>query len=261
MTSAVVEATELYRFFHAGNEEVMALRGVSLVAAPGEFVAVVGPSGSGKTTLLACLAGLDDPDGGVVRVAGRVMSRRPEREKAGLRATHLGIVLQSANLVEHLTLRGNLLQAHRLAGRREAGDDRSGPADGPDITGPGIDGPGTDGPDITGPDVTRPNIDGPDIDALLARVGLAGRARAYPAQLSGGEAVRAALAVALVNRPPVVLGDEPTAEIDRATEAQLLELLRAEVARGLALVVATHSPAVADAADRVITLADGRVVA
>lgn len=256
MTSAVVEATELYRFFHAGDEEVMALRGVSLVAAPGEFVAVVGPSGSGKTTLLACLAGLDDPDGGVVRVAGRVMSRRPEREKAGLRATHLGIVLQSANLVEHLTLRGNLLQAHRLAGRREAGDDRSGPADGP-----GTDGPGTDGPDITGPDVSRPNIDGPDIDALLARVGLAGRARAYPAQLSGGEAVRAALAVALVNRPPVVLGDEPTAEIDRATEAQLLELLRAEVARGLALVVATHSPAVADAADRVITLADGRVVA
>jgi putative ABC transport system ATP-binding protein len=251
MTSAVVEATELYRFFHAGDEEVMALRGVSLVAAPGEFVAVVGPSGSGKTTLLACLAGLDDPDGGVVRVAGRVMSRRPEREKAGLRATHLGIVLQSANLVEHLTLRGNLLQAHRLAGRREAGDDRSGPADGPDI----------DGPDITGPDVSRPNIDGPDIDALLARVGLAGRARAYPAQLSGGEAVRAGLAVALVNRPPVVLGDEPTAEIDRATEAQLLELLRAEVARGLALVVATHSPAVADAADRVITLADGRVVA
>ncbi|MDQ1370552.1 MAG: putative transport system ATP-binding protein [Acidimicrobiaceae bacterium] len=251
MTSAVVEATELYRFFHAGDEEVMALRGVSLVAAPGEFVAVVGPSGSGKTTLLACLAGLDDPDGGVVRVAGRVMSRRPEREKAGLRATHLGIVLQSANLVEHLTLRGNLLQAHRLAGRREAGDDRSGPADGP----------GTYGPDITGPDVSRPNIDGPDIDALLARVGLAGRARAYPAQLSGGEAVRAGLAVALVNRPPVVLGDEPTAEIDRATEAQLLELLRAEVARGLTLVVATHSPAVADAADRVITLADGRVVA
>jgi putative ABC transport system ATP-binding protein len=251
MTSAVVEATELYRFFHAGDEEVMALRGVSLVAAPGEFVAVVGPSGSGKTTLLACLAGLDDPDGGVVRVAGRVMSRRPEREKAGLRATHLGIVLQSANLVEHLTLRGNLLQAHRLASRREAGDDRSGPADGP----------GTDGPDITGPDVSRPNTDGPDIDALLARVGLAGRARAYPAQLSGGEAVRAGLAVALVNRPPVVLGDEPTAEIDRATEAQLLELLRAEVARGLTLVVATHSPAVADAADRVITLADGRVVA
>ncbi|MDQ1420163.1 MAG: putative transport system ATP-binding protein [Acidimicrobiaceae bacterium] len=256
MTSAVVEATELYRFFHAGDEEVMALRGVSLVAAPGEFVAVVGPSGSGKTTLLACLAGLDDPDGGVVRVAGRVMSRRPEREKAGLRATHLGIVLQSANLVEHLTLRGNLLQAHRLASRREAGDDRSGPADGP-----GIDGPGTDGPDITGPDVSRPNTDRPDIDALLARVGLAGRARAYPAQLSGGEAVRAGLAVALVNRPPVVLGDEPTAEIDRATEAQLLELLRAEVARGLTLVVATHSPAVADAADRVITLADGRVVA
>jgi putative ABC transport system ATP-binding protein len=230
MTSAPVEATELYRFFHAGDDEVMALRGVSLVASAGEFVAVVGPSGSGKTTLLACLAGLDDPDGGVVRVAGQVMSRRPERDKARLRATHLGIVLQSANLIEHLTVGGNLRQARRLATGGPAAHDRSG------------------------------SDEDPEIDGLLARVGLAERARAYPTQLSGGEAVRAGLAVALVNRPPVVLGDEPTAEIDRATEAQLLELLRAEVARGLALVVATHSPAVADAADRVITLADGRVV-
>ena len=231
VTSAVVEATELYRFFHAGDDEVMALRGVSLAASAGEFVAVVGPSGSGKTTLLACLAGLDDPDGGVVKVAGRVMSRRPERERARLRATHLGIVLQSANLIEHLTLRANLRQAQRLAGHG------------------------------SGPAIDHSDLDRSDIDLLLARVGLAGRADAFPAQLSGGEAVRAGLAVALVNRPPVLLGDEPTAEIDRATEAQLLELLRTEVTHGLALVVATHSPAVAATADRVITLADGRVVA
>ena len=102
---------------------------------------------------------------------------------------------------------------------------------------------------------------GVGVDDLLARVGLAGRPGAYPAQLSGGEAVRAGLAVALVNRPPVVLGDEPTAEVDRATEARLIELLRAEVGRGLTLVVATHSDAVAAAADRVVTLADGRMVA
>jgi putative ABC transport system ATP-binding protein len=224
MSPAAIEAIELYRFFHAGDDEVKALRGVSLVAEAGEFVAVVGPSGSGKTTLLACLAGLDDPDGGSVKVAGQIMSRRPERQRAGLRAAQLGVVLQSANLIEHLTLRANMRLAHRLAGDAR----RATPI---------------------------------DVEGLLARVGLAGRGGAYPAQLSGGEAVRAGLAVALVNRPPVVLGDEPTAEVDRATEAQLLELLRAEVARGVALVVATHSPAVADAADRVVTLVDGRVAA
>jgi putative ABC transport system ATP-binding protein len=238
VSPAAVEATELYRFFHAGDDEVMALRGVSLVASAGEFVAVVGPSGSGKTTLLACLAGLDDPDGGVVRVAGRVMSRRPEQERAGLRATQLGLVLQTANLIEHLTLRANLRLAHRLAGRGD-GSQRARSTDGDGGQGEA----------------------GLDIEGLLARVGLAGRAGAYPAQLSGGEAVRAGLAVALVNRPAVVLGDEPTAEVDRATEGRLLALLRAEVARGVALVVATHSPAVAEAADRVVTLADGREVA
>jgi putative ABC transport system ATP-binding protein len=227
VTEAVVEATELYRFFHAGDDEVMALRGVSLSVRPGEFVALVGPSGSGKTTLLACLAGLDDPDGGSVRVAGMVMSRRPERERARLRARHLGVLLQNANLLDHLSVGANM----RLAGR---------------LAKPG-NGPGAPAP--------------ADIDDLLDQVGLAGRSRAYPAQLSGGEAVRAGLAVALVNRPPIVLGDEPTAEVDRATEAQLIELLRAEVERGLALVVATHSAPVAEAADRVVTLADGRMVA
>jgi putative ABC transport system ATP-binding protein len=227
-SAGVIEATELYRFFHAGDDEVMALRGVSLAVRPGEFVAIVGPSGSGKSTLLACLAGLDDPDGGWVRVAGRMMSRRPERERARLRARHLGVVLQTANLIDHLTIRGNLGLARRVAGRWAEDDQR------------------------------RNSV---DVDELLSEVGLAGRSRAYPSELSGGEAVRAGLAVALVNRPPIVIGDEPTAEVDRATEAQLIELLRAEVGRGLALVVATHGGPVADAADRVITLADGRMVA
>ena len=125
------------------------------------------------------------------------------------------------NLVEHLTLVANLRVAHRLSGGRGR----------------------------------------PDVEGVLDRVGLAGRAGSYPAQLSGGEAVRAGLAVALVNRPLVVVADEPTAEVDRTTEARLLDLLRAEVGRGVALVVATHSPVVSGAADRVVTLADGRVVA
>jgi putative ABC transport system ATP-binding protein len=225
----------LYRFYHAGDEEVMALRGVSLRVGAGEFVAVVGPSGSGKSTLLACLAGLDDPDGGSVRVAGQVMSRRPERGRAALRAGGIGVVLQSSNLVEHLSVAANLRIAYRLAGRRHHGRGSGRPR-------------GSD---------RRERL---DIEALLSRVGLVRRANAYPAQLSGGEAVRAGLAVALVNGPAAVVADEPTAEVDRLTEAQLLELLRGEVDRGLALVVASHSPAVAEAADRVVTLADGRVV-
>jgi len=234
--AAALEAHELYRFYHAGDDEVMALRGVSLRVAPGEFVAVVGPSGSGKSTLLACLAGLDDPDGGTVRVAGQVMSRRPERQRATLRANGIGVVLQSSNLVEHLSVAANLRLAYRLGGRH-------GGRPGNSVAESGSRG--------------HSRL---DIEALLTRVGLAHRASAYPAQLSGGEAVRAALAVALVNSPAAVVADEPTAEVDQATEIQLLELLHGEVARGLALVVASHSPAVAEAADRVVTLTDGRVV-
>jgi putative ABC transport system ATP-binding protein len=218
---AVVEARELYRFFHAGDDEVLALRGVSLAARAGELVAVLGPSGSGKSTLLGCLSGLEEPDGGSVRIGGTVMSRRPGSERAELRARHIGIVLQTGNLIEHLKLSANLKVAHKLARGR----------------------------------------DRPDVEGALSRVGLAGRAAAYPAQLSGGEAVRAGLAVAMINRPPLVIADEPTAEVDRATEDRLLALLRAEADRGTALIVATHSPNVAGAADRVLTMVDGRISA
>jgi putative ABC transport system ATP-binding protein len=221
LTASAVEAVELYRFFHAGDDEVIALRGVSLAVGPAEFVAVVGPSGSGKSTLLSCLTGLDDPDGGTVHVAGERMSRRPEAERASLRARHLGVVLQDGNLIEHLSVTANVRLAHRLGGGRGSSD----------------------------------------VGTLLDRLGLSARSSAYPTQLSGGEAVRAALAVALVGAPAVVIADEPTAEVDRATEGQLLDLLRREVDRGMALLVATHSPVVADAAHRVISLEDGRVTA
>jgi putative ABC transport system ATP-binding protein len=216
-----IEARDLYRFYHAGDDEVLALRGVSLTVRCGEFVAVMGPSGSGKSTLLACLAGLDEPDGGAVFVAGTRVTRRPEGERAALRAQGVGVVLQGANLVEHLTVASNLRLAGRLADRRARAD----------------------------------------VEGLLGRVGLADRAGAHPAQLSGGEAVRAAVALALVNEPSVVVADEPTAEIDGTNEQHLLDLLRAEADRGVALVVATHSPVVAGRADRVVSLADGRVLA
>ncbi|MBW0116537.1 ABC transporter ATP-binding protein [Pseudonocardia abyssalis] len=212
-------AQSLYRFFRVGEEETLALQGVSLTVAPGEVVAVVGPSGSGKSTLLACLAGLDEPDGGTVSVGGQRISHRPEQERAQLRARTVGVLFQSDNLIEHLTLAANVTLVQQLAGRAP----RRAPAE------------------------------------LLAAVGLAGRAQARPGTLSGGEAARAGLAVALANDPAVLLADEPTGELDTATEAVVLDLMADAARRGTAVIVASHSPAVAAAAHRVITLADGRI--
>ena len=217
--TAAVEATDLFRFFHAGEEETIALRGVSLSVAPGEMVAVTGPSGSGKSTLLACLAGLDEPDGGMVHVAAEAVSRRPESERAQLRAQHIGMLFQSANLLEHFTVEQNIAMVQRF-GRR---------------------------------------VDNAHRAALLEDLGLATRRRAYPSQLSGGETARAGLAVAIANDPAVLLADEPTGEVDGTTEANVLALLRQRAAAGGAVVVVTHSHSVAAAADRVITMTDGHI--
>jgi len=218
--AAALDAFGLYRFFHAGDEETLALQGVSLTVCRGELVAVVGPSGSGKSTLLACLAGLDEPDGGRVLVEGERLSRRPEQERAALRAGRIGVLFQAGNLLDHLTVAQNVVLAQRVAGR---------------------------------PFPTR-------AASLLDALGLARRAGARPGELSGGEAARAGLAVALANDPAVVLADEPTGELDSASEARVLDLLLERAAAGGAVVVATHSPAVAAAAARTLHLRDGRVV-
>ncbi|GAA1560528.1 ABC transporter ATP-binding protein [Kribbella hippodromi] len=108
MADDVLSCHDLYRFFRAGDEETLALRGVSLSVARGEVVAVVGPSGSGKSTLLYCLAGLDEPDGGAVTLGNERLSHRPELERARIRSRRLGVVLQSGNLLAHLTIDANL---------------------------------------------------------------------------------------------------------------------------------------------------------
>jgi putative ABC transport system ATP-binding protein len=213
-----LDATSLHRFFHSGDEETQALRGVSIAVAPGEFVAVVGPSGSGKSTLLSCLAGLDEPDGGTVRIDGTRLTRRPEAERARLRARLVGVLTQNGNLLSHLTIAQNIALARSLAGTAKRGADSH-------------------------------------LDAL----GMAHRAYARPDTLSGGETVRAGLAVALANDPPVLLADEPTGELDSSTEAQVLAILTRRAHNGTALLVASHSAAVAAAADRVITLRSGEV--
>ncbi|GAA1962105.1 ABC transporter ATP-binding protein [Microbacterium deminutum] len=119
MTSAAprLHADNLYRFFRAGDEETLALQGVTLTVDPGEMVAVNGPSGSGKSTLLSCLAGVDEPDGGTVRINGERMSHRAETERAALRARSVGILFQSSNLFDQLSVRDNILLAQRIAPR------------------------------------------------------------------------------------------------------------------------------------------------
>ncbi|MEJ7720265.1 MAG: ABC transporter ATP-binding protein [Ilumatobacteraceae bacterium] len=218
-TLPVLAAVDLYRFYHAGDDETLALRGVSLRLYPGEVVAVTGPSGSGKSTLLACLAGLDEPDGGRVRIDGETMSRRPETERAALRARKVGMLFQTGNLLDHLSVEQNVVLAQRLAG----------------------------------------TVDRRRADAVLDEVGLGERARATPPTLSGGEAARAGLAVALANDPAVILADEPTGELDEVTSTRIMTLLRSRVTAGAAVLIVTHNTGVADAADREISLADGRI--
>ena len=219
MTPAL-SATSLYRFFHAGDDETLALQGVTLTVAAGELVAVTGPSGSGKSTLLACLAGLDEPDGGAVYVGGERLSRRSEEARARLRARRIGMLYQQTNLVGHLSVADNVALAQRLGGNETGASWRG---------------------------------------EVLARCGIAGRAQARPAQLSGGELARAGMAVALANAPAVVLADEPTGELDDATARRVLGLLRRRASEGAAVLVVTHDPEVAAMSDRDIRLRDGRV--
>ncbi|TWC39566.1 putative ABC transport system ATP-binding protein [Pseudomonas sp. SJZ079] len=214
-----LEAFELYRFFHRGDDETAALRGVSLRLLAGEFVALMGPSGSGKSTLLACLAGLDEPDGGHVEVMGQRMSRRSEAARAALRARHIGMLMQTGNLFDHLTVEANIKLQMSLSGQSNR----------------------------------------QSIEQLLAVIGLTRQRQAYPSQLSGGEAARAGLALALSSNPQVLLADEPTAEVDATTEATILNHLMERCRAGVAVLVATHSEVIATHADRRISIQDGRI--
>ncbi|MDR3369765.1 ATP-binding cassette domain-containing protein [Rhodoferax sp.] len=214
-----IEAYELYRFYHSSDVETAALRGVSLQVKAGEFVAIMGPSGSGKSTLLSCLAGLDEPDGGHVEVMGERMSRRSESARARLRAQHVGILMQSGNLFEHLTLGGNIELQMRLSNVYDAAG----------------------------------------IDPLLSQVGLDQKRHAYASQLSGGEVARGGLAVALSARPQVLLADEPTAEVDSDTENSIMHQLLQRRQEGMAMLIFTHSKSLASQADRLLTLRDGRL--
>jgi putative ABC transport system ATP-binding protein len=216
----MIAADDLYRFYHAREDETRALRGVSFTVEAGEFVALLGPSGSGKSTLLSCLAGLDVPDGGQVVLNNERIARLPESERAKRRRAHIGILMQSRNLLPGLTAEENVQLPMILAGR---------------------------------PDRDR-------AASLLDLVGVWSRRRALPFELSGGESARVGLAVAFALTPSVVFADEPTAEVDAATEEDVIGLLDDHCAAGGIAVVATHSEALAQSASRVIRLQDGRIV-
>ena len=206
-----------------GEVVVHALRGVDLEIAEGEVVVLLGPSGSGKTTLLNLLGGLDVPTAGQVSVAGEIIGGYDARQLADYRARSVGFVFQFFNLLPALTAAENVEFARALTERE--------------------------------PDTARS-----EAIALLERVGLGHRANHFPSQLSGGEQQRVAIARSLVNRPRLVLCDEPTGSLDVETGRSVLEMLdRAGRDTGAAIVLVTHNAALAPMGDRVLRLRDGRV--
>jgi len=222
LSFGALELHDVFRIYRSGSAETVALRGLDLRIDPGELVALFGPSGSGKSTALHLAAGLDEPSAGDVRVLGTSLARLGEAALAEHRAKTIAIVFQSGNLWPELSARENVALGLRLAGR--AGDLR------------------------------RP------VEAALDAFDLQQRESQRAGSLSGGEQQRVAIAAAAAREAPLVLADEPTAELDARSEQQVLKALRRlREEFGSTVVVVTHSPRVADVVDRVIEIRDGAV--
>ncbi len=222
-TSLVVEARGLRRVYTTGPEPVVAIDGVDLAVESQSMVVVKGRSGSGKTTLLNLLGGLDQPTEGSVSVVGNAMSELDDSGLADLRRNRIGFIFQAFGLIPILTAAENVEIPLRLV--------------------------------RTDPVERRERA-----HELLVRVGLGARTRHRPAELSGGEQQRVAVARALANRPDLLLADEPTGQLDSRTGAAIVDLIAELVDdQGLAAVVVTHDPMPAARADRVYELADGRL--
>ncbi len=219
----LVQLEEVIKVYRESDVETIALRGLDLSIEEGDSVAIMGRSGSGKSTLLNLISGSDRPTAGRVLVDGTDVGRADEVARAQLRGKVMGIIFQSQNLLPFLTLEENVVLTGRLAGTE---------------------------------------LDGSWARELLDRVGLADRGSHRPDQLSGGEQQRGGLACVLAAKPRLLLADEMTGELDSATAAKLLDLVR-EVRRteGMTVIMVTHDEQVAQTADRIVELRDGRVVA
>ncbi len=222
MTDPILSVRGVTRVFRSDAEPLPALRGVDLDIAPGELVAIMGASGSGKSTLLHILAGLDRPTEGEVWLGGTRIDRLSETALAVLRRTRIGVVFQSFNLISNLTVADNVELPALVAG--------------------------------LGTNEARKRS-----RELLERLGIADKAKQSPSRLSGGQQQRVALARALVNRPAVLLADEPTGNLDTATTRDVLTLLREANAEGQTIAMVTHDSRVASISGRILTMSDGRV--
>jgi putative ABC transport system ATP-binding protein len=219
----LIQVRSLTKSIDTGTHRVEILKGIDLAIPKGQFAAIMGPSGSGKSTLLGLLAGLDSPTSGQVILDGEDITNLPEDRMAVLRGRKIGFVFQSYHLISTLTAEENVLLPMELAGADSRGRERA--------------------------------------RELLDRVGLKGRFDHYPVQLSGGEQQRVALARAFALRPPILLADEPTGNLDSASGSVVLDLLLAmNREQGATLVLVTHEASLADSADRRIVLRDGLVV-
>ncbi|GAA3192380.1 ABC transporter ATP-binding protein [Dactylosporangium siamense] len=221
-TTLAVEVTDLVKVYGTGDTTVRALDGVGVAFPVGEFTAIMGPSGSGKSTLMHCLAGLDSATSGSVRLGGTELTGLSDKALTLLRRQRVGFVFQSFNLLPTLTAEQNILLPFDLAGRK--------------------------------PDRRR-------LAQVVSVLGLGERLRHTPGQLSGGQQQRVACARALLGHPDVIFADEPTGNLDSRTGADVLDVLRRSVRElGQTVVMVTHDPVAASYADRVVMLADGRIV-
>ncbi len=221
MDALVVE--KVRKTFEAENAPVRALRGADLVVPSGDFVALMGPSGCGKSTLLNLVAGLDVADEGTITVAGELVTGRTEDELSQLRRKHIGIVFQFFNLLEGMTVLENVALPAVIAGRKRRMAE------------------------------TRARD-------LLDLLGIGDKASTVPGMLSGGQRQRLAIARALANEPTLLLADEPTGALDSEGGQEVIELLSRLHNGGQTIVLVTHDPGVAAAAERVVRMRDGRIV-
>jgi putative ABC transport system ATP-binding protein len=222
IASSIVTAVDVHRRFGEGEAAVDALAGVSLDLPAGAFTAIMGPSGSGKSTLMHVLAGLDQPTAGTVTIDGVELGSLDDRRLTELRRDKVGFVFQSFNLLPVLTAEENIVLPLKIAGRP---------------------------------------IDDAWSEQLIATIGLGDRRTHHPSELSGGQQQRVAIARALISKPAVVFADEPTGNLDSASSAEVLKLLRRSVDElGQTVVMVTHDANAAAIADRIVLLADGKIV-